>query len=236
MCLLTVLASYFVVAVTVLNKPEIGVVCSEVDVFVGDSTQMVFLGEEEVMELLNREGCNPIGERLEDISLAKIEKSLHDHPYVNKAIAYKTPGGKIHIILRQRTPVLNVMAADGQSYFLDNNGDMMPKLIYTLDLAVATGTISPIYAQQHLLPLACMIQDDPFWNHQILQIHVSEKGEIELVPRVGDHTILLGQPENMEKKLNRMKAFYKKGLNKVGWNKYSTISLKYDNQIVCKKK
>ena len=57
----------------------------------------------------------------------------------------------------------------------------------------------------------------------------------ELVPRVGEHTILLGRPTNVEDKLGRMKEFYTEGLNKVGWNKYSQISLKYNNQIICKK-
>jgi cell division protein FtsQ len=30
-------------------------------------------------------------------------------------------------------------------------------------------------------------------------------------------------------------TFYKEGLNKVGWNAYLTINLKYKNQIVCTK-
>lgn len=234
--LLVGLAGYFVVAVTILNKPRTNVVCSEVDVFVGDSAKALFLGEEEVMELLNRADCHPIGERMEDISLEKIEKTLSGHAYVNHVVAYKTPGGKVHIILQQRMPVLNVMTADGQAYFLDNNGNMMPKMTYTLDLPVATGKITPQFAHQHLLPLARWIQNDPFWNSQVMQIDVSDKGEIELVPRVGEHTILLGAPVELKEKLNRMKAFYTKGLNKVGWNKYATISLKYENQIVCKKK
>lgn len=234
--LLVVLSVYFVAAVTILNQPRTDVVCSEVGVFVGDSAQALFLGEEEVMELLDRAACHPIGERMEDISLEKIEKVLSGHAYVNDVVAYKTPGGKVHIILKQRMPVLNVMTTDGQTYFLDNNGNMMPKMMYSLDLPVATGKISPQYAQRHLLPLGRFIQNDPFWNSQVLQIHVTDKGEIELVPRVGEHTILLGAPVELEAKLNRMKAFYTKGLNKVGWNKYATISLKYDNQIVCKKK
>ena len=59
---------------------------------------------------------------------------------------------------------------------------------------------------------------------------------MELVPRVGNHIIALGPPTKLEEKLTRMKEFYTEGLNKVGWNKYSRISLKYDNQIVCKKR
>ena len=38
------------------------------------------------------------------------------------------------------------------------------------------------------------------------------------------------------KRLDPMKIFYKKGLNQVGWNKYSRISLEFSNQIICTKK
>ena len=100
---------------------------------------------------------------------------------------------------------------------------------------VATGSITPKYARQNLTRLGRVIQDNPFWNKQIQQIHVLENGEVELVPRVGKHIILLGQPTDVERKLDRMKEFYTEGLNRVGWNKYSQISLKYDNQIICKK-
>ena len=60
--------------------------------------------------------------------------------------------------------------------------------------------------------------------------------EIELVPRVGNHIIYLGKLEHFEDKLKRLKTFYEKGLNQVGWNKYSRISLEFGNQIICTKK
>ena len=43
-------------------------------------------------------------------------------------------------------------------------------------------------------------------------------------------------PNNVADKLERLKTFYKKALNKVGWNKYSRISLEFNNQIICTKK
>lgn len=80
------------------------------------------------------------------------------------------------------------------------------------------------------------VQDDEFWSNQIQQIYVADNGEVELVPRVGEHTVLLGAPTRVEEKLARLKEFYTEGLNKVGWNKYSALNLKYDNQVICKKK
>jgi cell division protein FtsQ len=59
---------------------------------------------------------------------------------------------------------------------------------------------------------------------------------IELVPRVGDHLVYLGKNgRTLKIKLARLKEFYKKGLNRVGWNKYSRINLEFSNQIICTK-
>ena len=70
--------------------------------------------------------------------------------------------------------------------------------------------------------------EDSFWNAQIEQIHVLPGKNIELVPRVGDHLIYLGKMAGFEKKLKRVKAFYERGLNQVGWNKYSRINVEFD--------
>lgn len=59
---------------------------------------------------------------------------------------------------------------------------------------------------------------------------------IELVPRVGDHLVYLGRLDNFEQKLKRLKVFYEKGLNQVGWNKYSRINVEFSNQIICTKR
>ena len=74
------------------------------------------------------------------------------------------------------------------------------------------------------------------WKAQIQQINVTPAKELELVPQVGDHIIFLGKPGNYENKFDRLKTFYKKGLNEIGWNKYSRISLEFNNQIICTKK
>ena len=39
-----------------------------------------------------------------------------------------------------------------------------------------------------------------------------------------------------QEKFEKLKTFYEKGLNQVGWNKYSRISLEFNNQIICTKK
>ena len=233
--LLLCLGCYFVAAVTVLNPSKDEEMCCGVEVVVEDSLQTGFIRSDEVIQLLKSKKCDPTGCRMGSVSLARIENVLRKNPFIAEATAYKTPGGKVCIHLKQRLPILHVMSSDGQDYYLDRAGRPMPQSAYSADLVVATGHITPQYARQNLTRLGRLIQDNPFWGNQIQQIHVLENGEVELVPRVGKHVILLGYPTNVEEKLKRMKAFYTEGLNKVGWNKYSQISLKYDNQIICKK-
>jgi cell division protein FtsQ len=87
----------------------------------------------------------------------------------------------------------------------------------------------------NLYRLTMYITPDKFLKAQIAQIYVNEQGEFELIPRVGSHVILLGSAEDLDDKFRRLFAFYKFGLNKIGWNKYNVINIKYKNQVVCSK-
>ena len=40
----------------------------------------------------------------------------------------------------------------------------------------------------------------------------------------------------MIRNLEIFKAFYEKGLNNVGWNNYTKINIKFENQIICTKR
>jgi len=48
--------------------------------------------------------------------------------------------------------------------------------------------------------------------------------------------VMLPKLDGFERKLERVKAFYERGLNQVGWNKYSRINVEFSNQIICTKR
>jgi cell division protein FtsQ len=80
------------------------------------------------------------------------------------------------------------------------------------------------------------MQEEELWNAQIEQIQVTAGGEVELIPRVGNHIIALGQPSDYAQKFDKLKIFYEKGLDEVGWDRYSRINLNYGNQVIATKK
>jgi cell division protein FtsQ len=87
-----------------------------------------------------------------------------------------------------------------------------------------------------IFKMAEFIRTDPLWHAQIEQLYVNKELEIELIPRVGNHRIVVGDVVDIKKKLDKLKVFYAKGLSNTGWNEYSVINLKFADQVVCKKR
>ena len=158
------------------------------------------------------------------------------HPLISNAECYRTSDNRIGIEITQRLPILRVMAANGENYYIDIKGQTMPIPESAADVAIVTGHVTKAFATKELYEFGMYLRKHPLWQAQIQQINVTQAKELELVPRVGDHIIFLGKPGNYENKFKRLKTFYKKGLNEIGWNKYSRISLEFNNQIICTKK
>lgn len=228
------LAAYLLLAMTTLNGKPADQVCRDLELILKDTLHAGFITKNEVADILQKKEIYPVGSKMEDIRTGIIEEELSDHPLIDQVECYKTPNGKIAIEVTQRIPIIRIMSRNGENYYIDNKGAVMPPDTKCVaHLAIATGNIEKSFAMRDLYNFGVFLQKNKFWNAQIEQIHILSGGEVELVPRVGDHVIFLGNMDRFEKKLSRLKTFYEKGLNKVGWNKYSRISLEFDNQIIC---
>ena len=206
---LLLITAYLIVAVTAFNTKPADQVCKGMELIIKDSIDHGFISQKEV---------------------------LSQHPLIENVECYRTPGCKIGIEVTQRLPILRVMANNGDNYYIDNKGKIMPIPNSSAHVAVVTGYVDRDFAVKELYTLGAFLQAHPLWDAQIEQINVTQAKELELVPRVGEHIIFLGKPGNYEEKFEKLKTFYEKGLNQVGWNKYSRISLEFNNQIICTKK
>ncbi len=227
-------AAYLFLAITAFNHKPAGTVCTALELLVRDSVYAGFITQQEVTALLDKNGLNPVGNDPDQADTRAMEEVLSKHPLIDGVECYKTPGGKICVEVSQRIPVLRVMDSHGADYYVDNHGKMMPTSAKCVaHVAVATGNISRDFATRQLYPFGLFLQNDPFWQAQTEQIHVLPDQTVELVPRVGDHLIYLGKLKDYRRKLERVRLFYEKALNRVGWNKYSRINVEFDNQIIC---
>lgn len=231
------LTAYLAVAFTVLNCPPSGRTCESVNIIMHDSVSSCFITSSEVDAILKRSRLHPLGRPLDSLQSKVIEQTLEQNPFIDNVECYKTPASGLCISVQQRRPILRVMPVSGSSYYVDDQGRIMPHTAgRAVRLPVATGYISLQMAESTLYRFALLVREDPFWDKQIEQVNVTADGALELIPRVGDHILFLGKAENLEVKLQRIRTFYNKALQRIGWNKYSRISVEFDNQVICKRK
>lgn len=232
------LAVYLVFAITSFNEPEEGmeVMCNQVKIDIKDAVVDGFLNANEIKSILQKSGLYPLAKPMDKVDAREIEDMLESSPFVNDAQCYKTQSGHVCVKLTQRTPVMRVKADNGDDYYVDNHGGVMPNSKYCSDIMIATGQVNRKYACKILTKIGNTIVNDKFWRNQIVQVNVLSDGTVELVPRVGEHIIYIGNPTKLSEKLQRLEKFYRYGLSQAGWNKYSYINLAFENQIICKKK
>ena len=229
--------AYLAVAFTVLNSTPSGRICESVNIIMNDSTGPCFITSNEVDAILKQSRLYPLGTPIDSVQSKIIEQSLEKNIFIDNAECYKTPGGSLCISVQQRRPILRVIPISGESYYVDEQGRTMPYAAGSAArLPVATGYISRTMAESTLYHFSLLLRADSFWDKQVEQINVTSDGSLELVPRVGNHILFLGKAENLEAKLRRIRTFYDKALHRIGWNKYSRISVEFDNQVICKRK
>ncbi len=230
--------------------------CTDIHIQVDHSTGNFFVTKDDVLQMIWSKGDSLIGSPLQSIPIAVYERHITADPSVKRAEVYTQHSGTFAVRVYQREPILRVLTSDGESFYLDNEGSVMPvSNNYTARVPIASGFIMEEQheMQQHnvvemtdslkdlscldeLFTLADFIRNDEFWKAQIQQIKVEPNGEMTLIPTIGDHHILLGGTTNMEQKFKKLLLFYHKGLNVTGWDQYSRINLKYKDQVICTKK
>ena len=231
------IASYLIFVFMTIKSPEgSDTMCKGVKIEIAQDENEGLLTVSEVRKMLTVDHLNPTGLMMDEVNTRLIEDQLKAKELIESVECYKAQDDSVHIVIKQRSPVLRVMAENGESYYLDKLGKKMPVGQYSCNLIIATGFISKKYAEKMLAPMATIIQGDDFWREQIEQIVVLKDGSVEMVPRVGEHILYLGQPTGIRTKLDRLWKFYYYGLNEAGWNRYSRISVEFDNQIICKRK
>jgi len=218
------------------NKKQDTILCEKVEVVIADSLEKQFLHEKDIVAMLTKANLYPLNKKSEDINTYLIKEALLKNEIIESVEVVQSVSGKITITLLQKMPVLRVFSTGG-SYYVDKKGQTMPSSLgQAIFVPVASGNIEKSFAISELYKFALFLQGDAFWNDQITQIYVRSTKDIELVPRIGSHRILLGSLDDFEKKLRNLRKFYEQVIPKMGWEKYSIINLKYKNQIVCTKK
>lgn len=232
-----VVIGYLVFSASYFRDQSRSKLCENFSVVIQDSTHSQFVSTEDIMSLIKRCDLNPVGKTFGEINTLAIRDSILSNKLVESVEVYTTPGGSVVATISQRKPVLRVISDVKGNFYVDNERRIMPVSgNFAIYVPVATGAIDEEFARNQLYDFALFLNSHPDWDAWISQIVVKNNQEVELIPRAGDFRIVMGSLENYRGKLSKFARFVEKGLNVVGWNRYSAVNLMYDNQVVCTRK
>lgn len=179
-------------------------------------------------------------------SLLEMEASLKSLDFIKTADVYVDGNNRLNVYITQREPVFRLLTPDGHSFYVDKDGTTMPSSMHysprvvvvfaPISILKDTLAISSPGIEQDVYRLAQRIAEDRILNALVEEIIVDELGEWTLIPKMGPSRIYLGRLERLEEKITALKKVYKEILPIEGWDKYYSVNLKYNGQVICSKR
>jgi cell division protein FtsQ len=198
------------------------------------------------------------GIKKSELNAAAIERFLDSLNEIESADVFLELGNQWYIKVKTKLPIARVVMNKGDDFYIDNRQKIMrmspyirPKILaftgmetvlknqFDLDEIINNDSLKTIFKLDQIYRISSYVCNDAFYDAQIVQVHY-EKGEgFILIPRVGEHKIIFGSAdseEQVKQKFEKLTTFYEDVIPYEGWDKYKSINLKFENQIVAKKK
>ncbi|MBS1617881.1 MAG: hypothetical protein JST76_05160 [Bacteroidetes bacterium] len=232
----------FVFTLTSAVQQKKSLVCSSIQVKIDYESGVSFLTTDEITAKVNSlAGGQITGKPLSALDFRAIEMGLQQDPFVQHARVYIDHARTVHAEITQKQPIIRIINNDGVGYYLSDMNERIPLSgKFTAHVPVAIGEVETredLYGDSIILSeiygLAKYLQHDSLMNAMIDHAYVRSTGDLELYTKMGYHTIEFGRAdESMQEKFDKLKTFYRDGLTKVGWERYSVINLKYKGQVI----
>jgi cell division protein FtsQ len=213
--------------------------CKNIEVTIIGKTDQIFINEKNILQLT--EASSIINKKtVDEVDLKTLETKLEKNIWIDNVELYFDKNAVLHIDVIERTPLMRVFKQNGNSFYFDSKNLVLPlSNDYSAKVPVFTGfannaTFTPKDSSllEPMNVLASYIINDEFWMAQVQQINIVNDNQFELIPTIGNHTILFGDTSNMKNKFDRLFKFYKTVSSKIGFDKYHILNVKFNNQIV----
>lgn len=218
--------------------------CSAYIISIKGNTSKDFLNENDVLKILMEKAKGPLkGQQRSELDLMELERALEQSVWIRDAELYFDNKAVLHITVNEREPIARVFTLGGKTWYIDREEVSIPlSMNHSASVPVFTGfPVKKVVAKKdkellhNVREIAEFINADPFWTAQVAQIDITPERQFEMIPAVGNHIVKLGDGTNYREKFNRLFIFYKKILAKTGFDKYKTIDVQFEGQVVATK-
>lgn len=229
-----------VAAVRIRNKQA----CKGISVEITNAGDNFFVEKSDIRNLLlSDKSINPVGKNLDDINMQVLENKIKTNPWIRDAEIFIGNNNQLNIKVTQKSPVGRIFTRSGSSYYIDEEGEKIPLINkFTARVPVFTNFPSDTSAAAHVADSALFSQtvalsqfliQDPFWMAMVDQVNINADRKFELIPKIGNQLIEFGDGTQIQEKFSKLLMFYQKAISTLGWERYDTIDIEYENEIVC---
>ena len=170
----------------------------------------------------------------DNLDLKEMEFLLESDDMIKSAQVYLTVNGEVRAEIEQKRPIARVRSKS--TFYIDEDGFWMPlSLQHSARVPLVTGVVEKENLKA-VYTMALKIYKDSFLKTYVTEIHQDENKEISLKMRLLNFKVLVGNLENLDKKMKNLKAFYQKAKKDKVLDIYKSVNLQFDNQVVCTKK
>ena len=229
-----------IIAMVSASRIEDSKMIKSVSINIKNEKKYHFIEQQEIMDIaINNRNVDIEHTPVSKLDVHSIEQVILADPWVANAQVFVDNAQVLNIYVTQRIPVARLFQQNGASYFLDTTLSIMPlSKNYVYYTTVVTNvpelkndSVSWALRKQ-IVSLVRTIQADTFWNSQVSQVILDSSNMFELTPVLGEQRIILGDITGAKTKLNNLFLFYKNVLNRIGWDKYEVLDLRFADQVV----
>lgn len=220
--------------------------CTGVEITIKAVSNNFFVDKADILKIIASNTNGDLKDnKVSSFDLKGIELELEKNIWIKNAQLFFDNNEKLQVNVTEREPVARVFSSYGTTFYVDKEVSMLPLSDkFSARLPVFTNFPSD---KKVLLPsdssllrdiisISQAIQKDSFYMAMIEQIDITPQHTFEMLPKLGNTLIVVGDAKNIEKKLAKLRLFYKEIVVNAGWSKYSEINIQYNNQVVAKRK
>ncbi len=245
--ILIIIGVVLLVIVTNITMKNLPVSKIEIEILYKGSDKLIT--ENQVHALLIKKYGDFTKYKRKELETVEIEEFLRKKNFIYSADVYLDLLGTLKVSVMQNNPILRIINSNGTQYYIDDEGNICNILRHkAANVLIANGDIkenlkglqkidsSQTPITYNIYTITTKLRKDTILYNQIDQIYYVKNGTYELLPKVGDYVIKLGDMDKIDDKLIKLNNLYKEGFSEFGWDNYSEVKLEFEGQAVCIRK
>lgn len=186
-----------------------------------------------------------IGQNMQKLDLASIERSVTDFPYVEQVRVNKEMNGVVRVHIKERIPIAR-LRYNAEVLVLDQGGNLLPLIPEVQqrypDLFLVTGTpmVKPSTSRFRKLSTEGVrltgsfldaLSKSRYARLLIRELHLAADNQTWVVVASSPIRFIVGNEGDFQEKLKKFEIFWQKVVSKQGLDYYSTVDLRFKGRV-----